>query len=71
MKVGDLIMWRARHMVAGRQVPADVLGTVLETKPTLPPRGEIPGIAVLTYMPTLPESEQWFHEDELEIVSDI
>ena len=71
MKVGDLIMWRARHMVSGRQVPAEVLGTVLETKPTLPPRGEIPGIAVLTYMPTLPESEQWFHEDELEIVSEI
>ena len=63
MKVGDLVVWQLTHVDM-------YIGTVLETKPTLPPRGEMPGLAVLAYMPALPDPEQWFHEAELENMND-
>ena len=62
MKVGDLVRWKATKSVSAP-------GIVLETKPTKPPYGELPKTAVLAYIPECPEPE-WFHENELEIVSE-
>jgi len=66
MKVGDLVKWSQGH--------CEIPGLILETKPakklscndaTVSPIG----LAVLAMLPELPEVE-WFHERELEVISE-
>ena len=68
MKVGDLVLWDENYCNPG------VPGLVLETKPAKKVlTDEVSfspvGLAVLAMMPGLPEPE-WFHERELEFVSE-
>ena len=64
MKVGDLVIWSQGH--------CEMPGLILETKPAKRLTGASVnpnGLAVLAMLPELPELE-WFHERELEIVSE-
>ena len=58
MKIGDLVRWKGNGKVPG---------IILETKPLA--GSSQTGTAVLAYIPDCPEPE-WFHENELEIVSE-
>lgn len=53
IKIGDKVNWQG------------FAGVVLETRDTHPMKGDLPKIAVLVDMPELPESKQWFHQEEL------
>ena len=64
MKVGDLVIWSQGH--------CEMPGLIVETKPAKCLAGTSVnpnGLAVLAMLPELPELE-WFHERELEIVSE-
>ena len=53
--IGDKVMWQG------------LVGVVLETRDTHPMKGDLPKTALLVAIPELPEPEQWFHEDELQM----
>ena len=66
MKAGDLVMWQQGYC----DMPGLILETRLAKKLQIPHASLTPtGLAVLAMLPELSEPE-WFHECELEVISE-
>ena len=68
MKVGDLVIWPQGH--------CDTPGLILEKKPASKIRSteaaySSSGNAVLAMLPELGNELEWFHECELEVLTDV